>query len=302
MSESPDESQLRLLVERIDPGSARRRAWSLTGGVSAQVTVLEIALRDGQTRRIIVRRHGGVDLAQNPEIARDEMTLLRIARSHGIAAPEPIYFDDTREILPTPYIVVEFVEGDTEFAPSDVPDYVQQLATHLARIHRVPDSPELAFLPRLGRGFGERPATLDHSLNEGRIRDALEAAAPVVQPNASVLLHGDYWPGNILWRDGRLVAVVDWEDARVGDPLADLANCRLELLWALGVEAMRQFTVRYRSATTIDVANLPYWDLCAALRPCSKLSEWGLDGETEARMRERHAMFIAQAFDALAGR
>jgi aminoglycoside phosphotransferase (APT) family kinase protein len=34
----------------------------------------------------------------------------------------------------------------------------------------------------------------------------------------------------VLWRDGRIVAVIDWEDAQVGDPLADLANTRLELL------------------------------------------------------------------------
>jgi aminoglycoside phosphotransferase (APT) family kinase protein len=35
------------------------------------------------------------------------------------------------------------------------------------------------------------------------------------------LLHGDYWPDNTLWRDGRLVCVIDWEDAALGDPLAD---------------------------------------------------------------------------------
>ena len=26
-----------------------------------------------------------------------------------------------------------------------------------------------------------------------------------------MLLHGYLWPGNLLWQDGRLVAVVDWE-------------------------------------------------------------------------------------------
>jgi aminoglycoside phosphotransferase (APT) family kinase protein len=39
-----------------------------------------------------------------------------------------------------------------------------------------------------------------------------------------VLLHGDFWPGNALWRDGALVAILDWEDAAIGDPLADVAN------------------------------------------------------------------------------
>ena len=72
-----------------------------------------------------------------------------------------------------------------------------------------------------------------------------------------MLVHGDYWPGNILWRDGRIVAVVDWEDAAVGEPLADLANCRLEILWSFGIEAMNDFTDDYRSLMTVDFTNLP---------------------------------------------
>jgi aminoglycoside 2''-phosphotransferase len=39
-----------------------------------------------------------------------------------------------------------------------------------------------------------------------------------------VLIHGDLWPSHILWspRSHRPVAVIDWEDARLGDPAADL--------------------------------------------------------------------------------
>ncbi len=44
-----------------------------------------------------------------------------------------------------------------------------------------------------------------------------------------MLLHGDLWPGNVLWQDGRLVAVVDWEDGAVGAPLIDVASARGDL-------------------------------------------------------------------------
>ncbi|MGW2519710.1 phosphotransferase family protein [Streptomyces sp. NPDC001617] len=38
-------------------------------------------------------------------------------------------------------------------------------------------------------------------------------------------VHGDYWPGNILMRDGRVSGVVDWEHARTaGSPLSDPAR------------------------------------------------------------------------------
>ncbi|MGH2481418.1 MAG: phosphotransferase family protein, partial [Ktedonobacteraceae bacterium] len=130
-------------------------------------------------------------------------------------------------------------------------------------------------------------------------RDALEAVWPLPQQNASVLLHGDFWPGNIVWNDGQLVAVIDWEDAASGDPLADVANGRLEILWAFGIDAMQSFTQQYQSMTTLDFTDLPYWDLCAALRPASKISEWGVDDTTEKTMRERHKWFVARAFEKL---
>jgi aminoglycoside phosphotransferase (APT) family kinase protein len=40
-----------------------------------------------------------------------------------------------------------------------------------------------------------------------------------------VLLHADLGPAHILCRDGRVVGVIDWSDARIGDPALDLAWC-----------------------------------------------------------------------------
>jgi aminoglycoside phosphotransferase (APT) family kinase protein len=145
------------------------------------------------------------------------------------------------------------------------------------------------------------PAQPDASLEEGRIRAALAPAWPLAPRNAPALLHGDYWPGNLLWRDGRLAAVLDWEDARLGDPLADLGNSRMEILFALGAEAMAAFTRQYQALTALDYTDLPSWDLAAALRLAGKLAGWGLDAATEATMRERHRWFVAQAVAALPG-
>lgn len=147
-----------------------------------------------------------------------------------------------------------------------------------------------------------RPENLDESLDEGHIRDVLEAAWPLSQSNPSVLLHGDFWPGNILWKNGQLVAVIDWEDARLGDPLADVANSRLEILWAFGSEAMQSFTHQYQSMTCINFTNLPYWDLYAALRPAFKIAVWAADEIAEKAMREKHRWFITQAFTKLSVR
>lgn len=278
----------------------------MEGGISAEVTGLEVVRGDGETRKMLVRRHGAVDLAANPRIAADEFRLLQLLRAEGLATPAPCYLDESGEILPTPYLILEYVEGGTEFAPAGLPALLSQMAAHLAGIHRIAGSrPELSFLPliekRASAKVRERSMSADILAEERRVCDVLTAGWPPVQRNASVLLHGDFWPGNVLWRDGQLVAIIDWEDAALGDPLADLGNSRLEVLWAFGDEAMQRFTRAYLSLSALDRANLPYWDLYAALRLSFQLADWDAEGPAaRARtMRERFQWFLAQAFEQL---
>lgn len=302
--EAQENNKFAQVVRKIDPHGRLLRAWELTGGVSAQMTALEIERADGRAQKMIVRLHGEIDRANNPCIAADEFRLLQLLRSAGLPVPEPYYLDQSGEIFPIPYIVIEFIEGKTEFAPAHDPDRIDQFTTWLSRIHRV-DCAKLgvSFLPpverRYARLLSEHPARLDESLHEGRVRNVLETAWPFAQRNATALLHGDYWPGNILWRDGRLVAIVDWEDAVVGDPLADLANSRIELLWAAGSEAMQQFTCQYQPMPALDLTDLPYWDLCVALRKTTQISQWSLDAALEKTMRAGLRLFIDQAFEKL---
>jgi len=290
------------LARRLDPQARLLRTWALQGGVSAQMTAFEIALPDGRTQKLVLRQHGEADRAANSQVAAHEFRLLQALRAAGLAVPVPCSLDTSGKVLPTPYLVLEYVEGATASAPPDLDDTIRQLADYLAHVHRVDlSTPALAFLPRHDEGYGPRPAELDTSLQEGRIRDALEAAWPLAHGNEPVLLHGDFWPGNVLWQDGRIVAVVDWEDAGIGDPLADVGNARLELLWAFGRDAMQQFTDAYHARMPgVDLAGLPYWDLCAALRPAGKLAEWGLDPAAENAMHEAHRWFVDQALDRLA--
>ncbi|MEO8972300.1 MAG: phosphotransferase [Ktedonobacteraceae bacterium] len=304
MTEAKDDNKFEQVVQRIAPRSKLLRTWELKGGVSARITALEISLSDGHTKKMIVRQHGEVDRKRNPHIAADEFKLLRLLHSVGLTVPTPFYLDQSGEIFSTPYIVIEYIEGKPEFAPAHLPNFVFQLATNLVKIHRVDGSNlDMSFLPQQEEFYteklGKRSATIDESLDEGRIRDALEFVWPLPQRNTPVLLHGDFWPGNLLWRDGQLVAIIDWEDAAIGDPLADVANSRLELLWAFGLETMQQFTQQYQSLTTTDFTSLPYWDLCAALRRIAQIAGWGLDDTTEGTMRERLRLFVTRAFEKL---
>jgi aminoglycoside phosphotransferase (APT) family kinase protein len=264
------------LAHRIDPGGRMIRTWELAGGVSAQVTGFEIESGEGSRERLVLRRHGARDLAANPHGAADEFRLLGVLASAGIPVPAPRYLDGTGELFSTPCLVVEFVDGATP-TTADEQAVAAQLAAILAAIHQIDASTAaISFLP-------------DRRLEDpGRPR------------NSPVLLHGDFWPGNTLWKDGRLVAVIDWEDAAIGDPLADVANARLELLWAYGADAMNDFTDTYaKQASDLDLAALPDWDLRADRRLTPRLAEWGLDAATERAMRKRSEAFVAQARGAL---
>ncbi|HEY7358724.1 MAG TPA: phosphotransferase, partial [Ktedonobacterales bacterium] len=252
--------------------------------------------------KLLARQHGAADLASNPQIAADEFRLLQVLRAVGLPAPTPYYLDQSGEIFDTPYLVIEYIEGQTEFAPAHLDDFLIQFAAQLARIHQVDGArPDIAFLPRqaekYARKLRERLANLDESLQEGQIRDVLAAAWPLPQRNPLTLLHGDFWPGNLLWRDGQLVGVIDWEDAALGDPLADVANSRLEVLWAFGAVAMQRFTEQYQSISPIDFTALPYWDLCAALRHATHAADWANYAAGEQTMRAGYRWFITQAFE-----
>ncbi len=307
MTQTTGDRRLERLVQRLYPHSKLLRAWELAGGISAQTTALEALLADGRQEKIIARWPGN-------GAAEREFRTLQAVRAAGIAAPAPLLLDVAGDPCSGPAILIEYIEGKPDYAPADPAGFVAQMAEQLAAIHRLSGShPSLSLLTpqteRLSRQLARRSARLDGSLDEGRIRAALEAAWPLPQPAEPALLHGDFWPGNILWREGRIAGVVDWEDAEIGHPLGDLAVTRLDLLWTCGVEAMHVFTRHYQALTGADLSDLPYWDLIAALRPAGRLVEWaaiwpkfGREDITTKTMTEGHRFFVAQAFEGLARR
>ncbi|WP_138494481.1 phosphotransferase family protein [Paenibacillus pinistramenti] len=292
------------IIKKIEHQAKLLRIWNLQGGVSAQTTAVEFEA-GGHCKRAVVRQYGEANLRSNSHIARSEWKLLNLLHAAGIPVPKPYFADESANLLPAPYIVIEFIEGQTRTEPADVHPLVRKMGDVLAKIHSHKFSEhDLSFLPAQEHAaaslIAARPAKLDDSLSEGRIRDTLEQVWPPPQKNKSALLHGDFWPGNLLWKVDQIAAVIDWEDAGCGDPLSDFANARLEILMFFGIESMNEFTRHYRSLmASLEYTNLPYWDLIAALRPAGRMSGFGLDRETLLKFRERHKRFVNQALDRL---
>lgn len=290
------------LVYKMDPQNQLLRTWTLQGGVSAKITALEILSPNQQTKKMVVRQYGEATLKQNLHVAENEFKLLKLLQSENLPIPQPYFLDESREILATPYVVIEFIDGQHGHMPAHVEDFLFQFAGCLARIHRVDCSKRnFDFLPKQKSKYvkklSEQPANSDESWSENRVRGTLKTTFP--QNNQDVLLHGDFWPRNTLWREEQLVAVIDWENAALGEPLSDLANARLEILWAFGWQAMHDFTSEYKTImSSLDFTTLAHWDLYAAMR-LSTFPQWGLSVAVEKNMHKQHSAFVKQALTSL---
>jgi aminoglycoside phosphotransferase (APT) family kinase protein len=261
----------------------------LVGGVSARVTALDVAMPQGGTRRVVVREPGAAGWkGPGQQTARREFELLGHLHRAGLAVPRPLLIEDQRS---QPFFVMEFVEGSRELPANGA----ELMADALARVHAVPveHAPPLPDRKDPVAGLAELLGP-----DRSALRARLAEQAVVLPPRRS-LLHGDFWPGNVLWRDGQVVALLDWEDAAVGDPLSDVACCRLELRYVLGASGADVFTLGYAAQTQRALADLPVWDAYVAAAALASMSHWGLPAEREAHMRREAEAVLTEAASAL---
>jgi aminoglycoside phosphotransferase (APT) family kinase protein len=90
---------------------------------------------------------------------------------------------------------------------------------------------------------------------------------------STVLCHGDYRIGNFMVRDGRIVAVFDWELAHLGDPVEDIAWASLRLFRGRSPLVSQllpadEFTNRYTERTGLAVAGdvLRFWTVLGMVK------------------------------------
>lgn len=262
--------------------------WKLahTKSLSRRSTALRIRGTGGAERELLLQTHGELDRQRNPQIARDEFRLLSALQQTTLPIAQPLRLEAGQA---PPFFIVERLPGRIQAAAKP-----QALAETLQAIHAVD-------WRRLGLDFLLRAADLlarDLDAQAGdplQIRAALRSGLPGLVVNAPALLHGDFWLGNLLWADGRLCGIIDWEDAMLGDPLADLGKSRLELLWSLGEAAMQAYTAAYLALNpALDASALPFWDLWGALR-LAHFEDFAPDVESASRMRGAYRRFVVGA-------
>ena len=88
----------------------------------------------------------------------------------------------------------------------------------------------------------------------------------------TVLVHGDFKPGNALLDGDRIVALLDWELAHLGDPAEDLGWVTQPLRAGehqiAGAWERAQLLDRYRAATgwEVDESAVDWWNVLACYK------------------------------------
>lgn len=292
-------------VERVlaafAPEAALGKLTPLTGGISSLMVRVDLERPGALPERLIIRRLGDYARQHDPDSLRREDNVLRRAREAGVPAPPIVFSDLEGEVLGEPLLVLEYLDGEVASRVAEPEAFAIQLADAMAAIHRIDVT-----------GWGlSSPGPLSAPLPEPH-RPILSRAHAALVPHLerfspTTLLHGDMWPGNLLVRDGRLVGVLDWEDARLGDPLIDIAIARLDLIWLYGEASAEAFVARMHEHREIPIRALALADLYAALRPGPYLDLWaeaypkiGRPDVTASSMRAAQDRFAEQALARLA--
>jgi aminoglycoside phosphotransferase (APT) family kinase protein len=166
------------------------------------------------------------DVLREARVLRALQGRARVPTVHAIC--------ETDAVIGAPFYVMELIEGHviTAEVPSEVDRRAaaESLVDALVELHAV--DWRAAGLADLGRpgGYLERQLTRFHALWEHNKTREVPAVASVeawLRDNmpdapAPTLVHGDYRLGNAVICESRVAAILDWEMATIGDPLADL--------------------------------------------------------------------------------
>ncbi|WP_217576725.1 phosphotransferase family protein [Streptomyces sp. GbtcB7] len=237
---SPPGLDMPALEQYFDSHIADRQgplhATSIQGGRSN----LTYHVTDGHTDWIVRRPPLGGLTPSAHDVGREYRVMSALGRSE-VAVPETVAYCSDDRVIGAPFTVVSRIDGrvlrtrqDTgEFTPYQLKQCADGLVAQLALLHSVPyrniglaefGRPEGYVQRQINRWreqwdlVATRPLPSLH-----RLFRALEASVP--SESAAAVVHGDYRVDNVILHHydlGQVLAVVDWEMATIGDPLADL--------------------------------------------------------------------------------
>jgi aminoglycoside phosphotransferase (APT) family kinase protein len=200
---------------------------------------------------VVLRRPPRGPLPPSAHNVLREARLLKALEPTNVRVPKVLAVCDDESLIGAPFYVMEMIDGevitDSLPVPLDNPQQrsliADELIDALVELHSV-DFQQVGL-----EGFGKPTGYLERQLRRftglwehnrtrelaqvEQVRDWLAANMPQSPP--ATIVHGDYRLGNTMFAreaPARLIAILDWEMATIGDPLADVGYMMLHWVQA----------------------------------------------------------------------
>ena len=220
----------------------------LPGGRSKKTVFATLKPNDVLPAEVVIRQDmpgGPVDTTDGVTTVAREYPVLRALVGKGLPIATPLMMEYDESECGAPFMMVERLQGVAPgtffgfFSPQDpeIQSAVRDMARVLATLHSI--DPNSLGLPEDPRKTPE--ARLLHeveyrwnkwSCDSHRPSPIIECALARMRAECkpglgeTALVHGDTLSHNLLVKDGKVTALLDWEFVHVGDPAQDLAYCR----------------------------------------------------------------------------
>ena len=257
MESTLDQSQIERAFSSLFPGQTLHIEQMLAGNIN---TIVKVVV-SGRSYGLRIRTHEQV-YRYEPDLIKEAFVLwlmkhaangprdteaaaafmqLRTAQQgtgteHREVFPIVRYYDWSRQWLPHPYCIYEWVEGVPLWDEPEAQLYTLAGQT-LVRIHQIKFAAFYAdFL-----SIGERPVSWHERYRSALDKETVAAQGRLPQPlldvlqtltvplsisTAPCLVHNDFAPGNILVRNGAIAAVIDWDNAVIDVPHFDFVKMK----------------------------------------------------------------------------
>lgn len=258
-SPRPPAEALRWVADAVGRGARVTSVRRLRGATSSALHAIDVTDAQGGRHSLVLRRFPHSRwLAREPDLAEREARVLALLRDTDIPAPELVAVDPAGKACDVPAVLMTRLPGRVELAPKNMDAWLTSLAAALPSIHAVTAPPSVQpYRPYHTVDELEAPAWSHQKEAWARALDILVGPAP---DDATVFIHRDYHPTNVLWARGRISGVIDWTNASRGPAGIDAGHCRRNLASLHGVVVADRFLSIYESITASG-AHHPYWDL-----------------------------------------